>query len=406
MLTLLLLAHAQAAELGGYFRLAARPDLVGGDGRLGTSALYGRLLNEGPWGLLDLRQSLVDGDEGAPWGSLSLRVEGGTVGAGDPTNGSLLGFRITQLYFSAGNLGPKNVTFRAGTLETTFGDLWLFDARPTQMLVDVLGASGTWAHNGTEVMVGLGDAGWSIHGPRYHAVGSAGGSVRHRGHHTEVGVGGQAWFEPPGRYPDGQASASARAWKVAGTVGVGELGMLRWNRFQVVLLRRLPDAPMVQEVGGKEVRVDVAGQTDQRHELMIGNEVELDVVPDHLEVAAAAMFQHHFDPDDARAGSHTNRSSIAGVLRAQVALTPHFSLLGETSLAREVARGAPTKDTWQGKGGLVVSPAGPGLGARPALRALYGVQHCNLPNAWPSMGEPASKSRWHHLVSLEAEAWF
>ncbi|MDP2307406.1 MAG: hypothetical protein Q8P18_15375 [Pseudomonadota bacterium] len=428
MLTLLLFAHAQAAEVSGYFRLSARPDLVGGDGRLGTSAFYGRLLNEGPWGLLDLRQPLV-GDAsqaggGAPWGSLALRVEGGTVGGGDPTNGGLLGFRLSQLYLSAGNVGFRDVTFRVGTLETTFGDLWLFDARPTQMLVDVLGASGTWARDGTEVMLGLGDAGWSIHGARYHVVGSAGGSVRHRSDHVEVGLGGQAWFEPADGDPEGPEDRDARAWKVAGTVGFGDLGPVRWNRLQVVLRRRLPDAPRLTVVDGEEVRVGVSRQTDQRHELLIGDEVELELVPDHLEVAAAAVFEHHYDPDqlgpEGTGGeSPTNRTALSGVLRVQVALTPAFSLLGETSLAREVARGAQgvstdgaatdgpaRKDTWQGKVGVVVSPAGPGLGARPALRALYGAQHCSLPSAWPGAPPTGGDARWHHLVSLEAEAWF
>lgn len=417
VLTLLLLAHAHAADVGGYFRLAARPDLVGGDGRLGTSPFYGRLLNEGPWGLLDLRQSLVKGEEGAPWGMLSLRVEGGSVGAGDPTNGSLLGFRLSQLYLSAGNVGFRDVTFRVGTLETTFGDLWLYDARPTQMLVDVLGASATWARGGGEVIVGMGDAGWSIHGARYHVVGSVGGSARHRGDHGEIGIGGQAWFEPADGDPEAPGDTAARAWKVAGTVGFGDVGPLRWNRLQVILLRRLPDAPRVEVVDGEEVRTRVARETDQRHELLVGDEIELDLVPDRLEIAAAALFEHRFDPDT-RDGAEaaTNRTSISGVLRAQVALTPVISLLGETSLAREVMRstvprgaspdGGARKDTWQGKAGVVVSPAGPGLGSRPALRALYGAQHCNLPNAWPGAPPTGGDARWHHLVSLEAEAWF
>ena len=429
MLTLLLLAHAHAAEVGGYFRLMARPDLVGGDGRLGTSPFYGRLLNEGPWGLLDVRQSLVKGGPDAPWGALTLRVEGGAVGNGDPTNGSLLGFRVSQLYLTAGNLGPAHTTWRFGTLETTFGDLWLYDARPTQMLVDVLGASATWANGGTEVVLGAGDAGWAVRGARYHLVVSAGGSVRRKGEHAEVGIGGQAWYEPADGDPDGPhdtdgltladlADPAAWAsghpgpaghatrglgWKLAGTFGFGGAGALRWNRLQVIVARRLPDAPLVAEVEGAEVRLGAAALTDQRHELTVGDEVELVLVPDRLELAAAAIFEHRFDPDDRRATSATWRTAASAVVRAQLALTPYVSLLGETSLAREVARGPAAKDTWQGKAGVVLSPAGTGLGARPALRALYGVQRCSLPGAWPGA---AGGGRWHQLVSLEAEAWF
>ncbi len=387
MLTLLLLAHAHAAEVGGYFRLQARPDLVGGDGRLGTSVYYGRLLNEGPWALLDLRQPLVKGEPGtpggAPWGALALRVEGGVVGGGDATNGNLLGFRLSQLHITAGNVGPANVTWRVGTLETTFGDLWLYDARPTQMLVDVMGASATWSRDGTELMLGVGDAGWSIHGPLYQVVASAGGSARHRGDHVEVGVGGQAWYQP-------ESPTRDHGWKFAGTVGFGELGPLRWNRLQVIVLQRMPHAP----VGG-----------DQRHELVIGDEVELVLVPERLEVAAAALFEHRFDAAAGPGGGESDRTAISGVLRTQVGLTPAFGLLGETSLAREVARQGERKDTWQGKAGVVLSPAGSGLGARPALRALYGVQRSNMPGAWPGATED-DDGLWHHLVSLEAEAWF
>jgi maltoporin len=151
------------------------------------------------------------------------------------------------------------------------------------------------------------------------------------------------------------------------------------------------------------VRLGAAALTDQRHELTVGDEVELVLVPDRLELAAAAIFEHRFDPDDRRATSATWRTAGSAVVRAQLALTPYVSLLGETSLAREVARGPAAKDTWQGKAGVVLSPAGTGLAARPALRALYGVQRCSLPGAWPGA---AGGGRWHQLVSLEAEAWF
>ena len=39
-------------QAAGYFRVMARPDLQGGDSRLGFWNLYGRLLNEGPWAAL------------------------------------------------------------------------------------------------------------------------------------------------------------------------------------------------------------------------------------------------------------------------------------------------------------------------------------------------------------------
>lgn len=367
MILALLCAQAHATDLGGYFRVQARPDLVGGDARLGDSALYGRLLNEGPWALVHLRQDLVPKKGRDPWGDLHLRVEGGSLPGADGSNGALDAFRVSQFYVQGGNLGPKHVTFRVGTLETTFGDLWLFDARPTQLLTDVLGAQATWAPDDTEVVLAAGDAGWTMSGADHHAVPSVGGSVRRTlGEHVAVGLGGQAWR-------DDEVTG-----KVTGYVGVGKAGPLTWNRLQVVWQRR----------------PDVAGgpATDA---VFVGDELELAVLPERLDVALAAQVDHHAD--------HT---AVASVVRAQVAVTPTVAVLGETSAAREFTDGAPARDTWQGKVGVVLSPAGPSMSARPALRLLYGAQHASTGGAWPGAPDTARDRRWHHLVSLEAEAWF
>lgn len=431
MLAALLLAHAHAAtELHGYFRLMARPDLVGGDGRLGTSAFYGRLLNEGPWSLLDVRQPLVVGGEGAPWGDLRFRIEGGGVAGGEPLNGALLGFRLSQLHIHAGGLGAADVEWRVGTLETTFGDLWLYDARPTQLLVDVLGASAAWTHGATELVIGAGDAGFSLRGPRYHTVASGGAAARiDVGEHGNLGLGAQVWFEPGSADPDalrdtpgldaaawyGDLAAWARAhpdaragqpvagyaWKVAAHLGVEDLGALRAARLQVVGQRRLPDAPAAAAVDGEEVLLGAASATDARYELLVGAEAELAFGA--AEVAWAALLDHRADLDDRTGRGPGGRSGISTVIRGQFPLARAVGLLVESSVARETAPGAATKRTWQGKAGLVLVPAGPGLASRPALRLLYGAQHATVPDSWP--GTPTG-SRWHQLVSAEAEAWF
>ena len=74
-------AHAGNVDIGGYFRVMARPDLQGGNGRLGYWNLYGRLLNEGPYGMIDLRYDVLAPEPGsdAPWTSVHARVEGGSI---------------------------------------------------------------------------------------------------------------------------------------------------------------------------------------------------------------------------------------------------------------------------------------------------------------------------------------
>ena len=91
-------ALAGRADVGGYFRVGARPDFQGGSGRLGYWNLYGRLLNEGPYAALELkfdvleRQPLVP----EPWTSLHMKIEGGSIANADAGNGGLANLRLSQ----------------------------------------------------------------------------------------------------------------------------------------------------------------------------------------------------------------------------------------------------------------------------------------------------------------------
>jgi hypothetical protein len=76
---------------------------------------------------------------------------------------------------------------------------------------------------------------------------------------------------------------------------------------------------------------------------------------------------------------------------------------------------ASERFTAQLKGGVVLNPLGPGVYARPSLRLLYGVQYSSQNQAWGnSFVESLSQynefgaweSHWHHVLAIEAEAWF
>ncbi|MBL9038461.1 MAG: hypothetical protein JNG84_08115, partial [Archangium sp.] len=73
---------------GGYFRIMARPDFQGGDGRLGYWNLYGRLMHEGPYAALEMKLDLLQAPPGTQeiWASLHARVEGGSVYSADAAN--------------------------------------------------------------------------------------------------------------------------------------------------------------------------------------------------------------------------------------------------------------------------------------------------------------------------------
>ena len=79
-----------------------------------------------------------------------------------------------------------------------------------------------------------------------------------------------------------------------------------------------------------------------------------------------------------------------------------------------------TRQTWQGKTGIVLNPLGPGVYVRPSIRLLYGVQVSSQHAAWGSSfvdsqnqyddfysDEDLLNDRHiHQVVALEAEAWF
>ena len=122
---------ANPVQLGGYVRMMTRPDLQGGAGKLGHWNLYGRLLNETPYGALDLHYDLVEKTQAKrPWAVLHFRTEGPLFGPE-----SVSDWNITQIHVTSGNLTGSGHTWKIGSLEEYFGDLSLYDMRPGQILI-------------------------------------------------------------------------------------------------------------------------------------------------------------------------------------------------------------------------------------------------------------------------------
>ena len=74
-LTLLTGTVHAGARVGGYVRVMARPDLQGGEGRLGYWNLTGRLMNEGPYAALDFDYDVLapEADQLTPWTTVHMR---------------------------------------------------------------------------------------------------------------------------------------------------------------------------------------------------------------------------------------------------------------------------------------------------------------------------------------------
>lgn len=480
---LALAAHAQSADVAGYVRVMTRPDFQGGDGRLGYWNLYGRLLNEGPYAALELRVDMLEARPGStdPWSDVHIRVEGGSVEDADAGGGSLALFRMSQLYTQAGNITGERVVWRIGTLESTFGDLGLYDMRPAQLLFDTVGGQASIGLGRVDLVIGAGDAGYAIKGgAEYNTVPTAGATARLRvvPSHLELGGGLQGYYEPPvagsrnaqyqtpgityedyvrgefllnyteanpagaGQLPLPQPRDAA-SLKAVGYLGFGGIGPLRWNNAFLSYQKLHPDPTYVETFNGVPTTLYVHDLTDERSILMFGDEAQLRIVPDRLDVVLGGLVGIHRDGDNQIAPSDFDRSYGSVVGRAQAYVTPTVHILGETSWAREKsmngatyrnhydsiftgtdgaqdARGleygdSDTRTTWQGKGGIVLNPLGPGVYVRPSLRLLYGIQHSTQNNAFGNgfvsdldqYNQFGNVERhWHQVLALETETWF
>ncbi len=481
-------ASAQAPDsrfsAAGYYRIMARPDFEGGVGRLGYWNLYGRLMNEGPWAALEMKLDLLQAPPGSSetWASLHARLEGGSVNTADPGNGNFVNFRLSQLFARVGNVLLPDVTWQLGTLVYYFGDLGLYDFRPAQILDDTIGVSGWWRGKSVDVLLAAGDSGFAVRGAQYVPLLTVGGAVRARlGEHLELGVGGQYAYEPfiegnkyssyvtPGvayedylrgevlksflqahpndfaRFPLPEpAKTPSSSWRGVGYLGFGKLGPVRWNNLFARVQRFHPLNFTTDSYQGQSVNVYIADLTRDRYTVQVGDEVQLRLVPDRLDLVLAGVWGTDRDYANTIQASEANREYMSVVGRAQLYLTRTVHVLFETSAAHERSvngnlyrtafdsifanthgvadsRGlemgdSATRDTVQVKAGLVLNPTGFGVYARPSIRLLYGVQystqHAAFGNAFATTLDqfdafkPKGTITWHHLVSLESEGWF
>ncbi len=361
---------------GGYFRIAARPDFQGGNGQLGYSNLYGRLMNEGSYAALEMKLDLLQAPPGSNeiWASLIGRVEGSSVQSADAGKGNLVNFRVSQLYVRAGNILAPNVVWQLGTLWYYFGDLGLYDIRGAQIFEDTVGLSGRFTSKYVDVLVGVGDSGYGQKATAYVPLLTAGGAVRVRlGEHLEVGGGGQVAVEPfiagnknssyetPGvnyedfvrgevlksyltqnplggidSFPNPQRAAQTNvSWRTVGYLGFGKLGPLRWSSLFARYARLHPQTSYVDSFNNQSVTVYVADQTRDRYQLQVGNEMQFRLIPDRLDAAWGVLYGSDRDYANTIQASEANRTYLSTVLRLQLFLTKAVHLLAETSLAQE-----------------------------------------------------------------------
>jgi hypothetical protein len=171
--------------------------------------------------------------------------------------------------------------------------------------------------------------------------------------------------------------------------------------------------------------------------------MQLRLVPDLLDATWAVFYGRHFDEDNDVIVTDADRILLSTVLRFQLYMTESLHLLLEGSAASEKStngnfirtnddsvfestdgradpRGlefgdSDTRRTYQIKFGPVLQPLGMGIFSRPSFRVLYGGQYSNQVNAFgngfvESLDQfnvfGTQNVHWHHIVSMEVEAWF
>ena len=483
LLPLAALADAPTSRFsaGGYYRVMTRPDFAGGDSKLGLWNISGRLLNEGPYGLLQLQLAVLQSDaaRAEPWASVGVRIEGGSFAGADVNGGNLSNFRATQLFVEAGNILLDRTTWRIGTLDYYPGDLGLYDFRPVEIFPDTVGASAFYHGDSVDLLVGVGDAGYSIRGPQYDTIFSGGFWAKARiVPQLEIGVGAQARYEPsvvgnryapyatPGidyadylrgevaqsyfqqnphddRLPLPEARSS-NSWTLFGYIGFGKLGPVQWSSLYGHVAKLHPDNFVTETYAGQQYTLYVHDITDQRYDIQVGNQMQLTIVPELIDAAWGVLYGRNVNRSNAVGSGEDNRSYASTVLRVQYYASDTIHLLGETSLAQERSlngnlyrehvdsvftstdglsdpRGlqygdTDTRNTWQGKAGIVFNPSGKGIFNRPSLRLLYGLQYSNTQAAFGNTFSSSlaqdqefpqpTERHWHSVVALEAEGWF
>ena len=238
-------------------------------------------------------------------------------------------------------------------------------------------------------------------------------------------------------------AAAARSGHLFGYIGFGKMGVIDWNSSYVRLERRHPEGPTQENWEAESTDIHATGFTDERTVLTIGNELLITAIPERLHLAWGLLYGRHTDADNTIIPSEHDRWYASSVLRAQIAITPTLAWLTETAVAQEVSlngnfirehkdsifantdgkadtRGlgfgdAKTRWTAQAKAGLIFNPLGPGIYSRPSLRLLYGLQYSNENNAFSNQfvtsldqysAFSAVEQHWHHMMAMEAEAWF
>ena len=284
-----------------------------------------------------------------------MRFEGGSINGADANNGLLSAFFMSRAFIDTGGLLTEKGVWRLGSLIWDNGDLGLYDMRLANLFNQTVGAS--WRYEGDRflVLAGVGDSGYGLKGSAYAPVVTGGAMLGYTDHrHFRVSVGGEYryenaspnnpnapfnsevitmepylrgevmedyFFENPTQ--EGQelsiSATDAESYALVLQAGFGGFGRLRWNNLFAHFEKAHPSHMTTETFNGETYRLYTTGLTDQRHQLMVGNEMILSLWPGRLDLIWASLFivlMHYYLYDEFKCQImlNSNREGIYGRL--------------------------------------------------------------------------------------------
>ena len=373
-------AMATAGELtdwlsiDAYLRGRGSVSASGQAGALGNTTKLGRLLNESS-------KIQIDTEARHQSGAIAhIRLEGETLRGADAVGGALGGMHLTQTWLEYKNALVDGLSIRVGSADYLMGVMQYYDLKPGRVLLETYGIRADYVADSLAFTVTAGDSGYMRSGSDgYHPVPTAAIAASLSDGGMKLAAAAEVFGAIDS--PDGESPASRKpGFKlVFGAKYSGE-DMLRRADSYLSIEHKMPTA-----------------DRDDQYTITAGHE---------LEIAAGDAFRFGVGilaSWDYAKSADLNALELSPLVRAQYAITEPLHVLAEMAYhARidDMPGKAETEQAWQGKAGLVLSPAGIGLLTRPHLRLLYGAMHAD-----GSFGQKDGAS-WKHTFAAEFELKF
>lgn len=357
-----------------YLRGRASISASGEAGALGNTTKLGRLLNESSKIQVDTEARPLEN------AIAHIRLEGETLRGADAGGGALSGMHLTQTWLEYRNALVDGLSIRVGSADYLMGVMQYYDLKPGRVLLETYGIRADYAADGFTFTAAAGDSGYMRSGSEgYHPIPTAAVAASLSDGGMKLAAAAEIYGAIDA--PDGESPASRKpGFKlVFGAKFSGE-DMLRRADSYLSIEHKLPTA-----------------DRDDHYAVTAGHELEI-AAGDAFRLGVGVLASWGYAKS-----ADLNAFELSPLVRVQYALAEPLHVLAEMAYhvrIDDLSGKADTEQAWQGKAGLVLSPAGLGLLTRPHLRLLYGAMRAD-----GAFGQKEGAS-WKHTFAAEFELKF